>query len=110
MSALTLQDQTIRTLDRRRRIALAVPVLILAYLAYVAVAFDLGGLAQRARMDNARILLADAVSYKLHVTRDNRRETLQVSVEGNGRAAYPADRLPDWIEAEGPVTRIELGG
>lgn len=110
MSALTLQDQTIRSLDRRRRIALAVPVLILAYLAYVAVAFDLGGLAQRARMDNARILLADAVSYKLHVTRDDRRETVQVSVEGNTRAVYAEGQQPAWVETECEVTRIALGG
>ncbi|CAM3054366.1 phosphonate ABC transporter, permease protein PhnE [Paracoccus nototheniae] len=109
MTADTLHDRTIRLMDRKRRLALAVPALILAYLVYAAMAFDLAGLAQRARLDNAAVLMADMVTHKVHVTRDNRRETLSVSVEGSNRATYPADRLPDWIDAGGAITRIDLG-
>jgi len=109
MPADDLRDSTIRLMTRKRRIALAVPALILVYLAYVAVAFDLGGLAQRARLDNAAILLADAVSHKVHVTRDNRRETLQVSVEGSNRAVFSESQIPDWVQAQGDGARIDLG-
>jgi phosphonate transport system permease protein len=49
-----------------------VPAVILAYLIYIFFAFDMPGLAERARMDNAAILVADSYSYKTHVTRDNR--------------------------------------
>ncbi|MGP9803912.1 phosphonate ABC transporter, permease protein PhnE [Paracoccus sp. NSM] len=112
MSTLTAAPEAhiLRVMRRKSRLALAVPALILAYLVYVFFAFDLGGLAQRARMDNARILLADTVSYKTHVTRDNRRETLSVSIEGSNRATYAPDRIPDWVQTEGDLTRIMLGG
>ncbi|WP_410218093.1 PhnE/PtxC family ABC transporter permease, partial [Paracoccus sp. (in: a-proteobacteria)] len=101
--------RTLRTLDRKRRVALAVPAMIVLYLAYVAVAFDLAGLAQRARLDNAAVLVADMVTHKIHVTRDNRREAVSVSVEGSSRATYASDRLPNWVETQGPLTRIDLG-
>ncbi|TGN52996.1 phosphonate ABC transporter, permease protein PhnE [Paracoccus liaowanqingii] len=104
-----LRDSTIRMMDRRRRMALAVPAMILAYLVYAAISFDLSGLAQRARLDNAAVLLSDMVTHKVHVARDNRRETVQVAVEGSNRAVYPQDRVPDWIETQGDVTRIDLG-
>lgn len=89
MTTMTLQDRTIRIMDRRRRMALAVPALILAYLVYAAISFDLAGLAQRARLDNAAVLMADTVSHKIHVTRDNRRDALSVSIEGSARATLP---------------------
>ncbi|MDM7458482.1 MAG: phosphonate ABC transporter, permease protein PhnE [Paracoccus sp. (in: a-proteobacteria)] len=110
MTTATLEARTIALIDRKRRVALAVPALILAYLIYAAISFDLAGLAQRARLDNAAVLLADAVSHKIHVTRDNRRETLSVSVEGSARATYPDDRIPDWIAAEDGRVNIDLGG
>jgi phosphonate transport system permease protein len=106
---MTLQDRTIRIMDRRRRMALAVPALILAYLVYAAISFDLAGLAQRARLDNAAVLMADTVSHKIHVTRDNRRDALSVSVEGSARATFAPDRLPDWVAAQGSRTVIDLG-
>ena len=109
MTTMTLQDRTIRIMDRRRRMALAVPALILAYLVYAAISFDLAGLAQRARLDNAAVLMADTVSHKIHVTRDNRRDALSVSVEGSARATFAPDRLPDWVAAQGSRTVIDLG-
>lgn len=109
MTTMTLQDRTIRIMDRRRRMALAVPALILAYLVYAAISFDLAGLAQRARLDNAAVLMADTVSHKIHVTRDNRRDALSVSIEGSARATFAPDRLPDWVAAQGLRTVIDLG-
>ncbi|WP_208982763.1 phosphonate ABC transporter, permease protein PhnE [Pannonibacter phragmitetus] len=103
-------NSTILTRFRNRRIAaFAVPGLILAYLAYAAFAFDLAGLAQRARLDNAAILLADFWSYKVHVTRDNRNGALSVSVEGENKGAYPEGMLPDWVTSDGTTTVVDLG-
>lgn len=95
---------------RKKIMALAVPALILAYLAYAAVTFDLAGLAQRARLDNAAILLSDFWSYKTHVTRDNRSGELTVAIEGENKGIYPQDKIPDWITTEGATTQVDLGG
>ncbi len=82
----------------------------LAYLVYVFFAFDVAGVAGRARMDNARTLLADFWSYKTHVTRDNRSGEVTVAIEGESKGTYPPDRLPDWVTTDGAQTRIDLGG
>lgn len=106
----TLSMQVQGGFRRKRLLAMAVPVLVLAYLAYVFVAFDVAGLAARARMDNAAILLADFWSHKTHVTRDNRTGALTVAIEGEQKGTYPAGMLPDWVQVAGDVTRIDLGG
>ncbi|MFN3955080.1 MAG: phosphonate ABC transporter, permease protein PhnE [Pararhodobacter sp.] len=95
---------------RKKTIAFAIPALVLLYLSYVFFAFDVPGLTQRARMDNAVILLSDAISYKTHVTRDNRRGTTAVSIEGSRRATYPESAIPDWVQRDGERTLIDLGG
>lgn len=94
-----------QSFTRRRRFALAVPALILAYLIYAAVAFDLPGVASRARMDNAAILLSDFVSYKVNVTRDNRTGAVTSSLDGDNRYEFS----PDWVKTAGTVTQIDLG-
>ncbi len=101
------QDLTAR-FSRRRLISFAVPLAILTYLIYTAIAFDVAGLASRARMDNARILMADFYSHKTHVTRDNRSGALSVAIEGEGKGTYPAGMLPDWVTVAGDVTTIDL--
>jgi hypothetical protein len=50
----------------------------------VFVAFDVLGLAQRARLDNAAILVSDSWSYRTHVTRDNRDGEIVVAIDGTG--------------------------
>lgn len=102
------REDALRLIGRKRLIAMGVPALVLLYLTYIFFAFDVPGLAQRARMDNAVILLSDAVSYKIHVTRDNRDESLAVSVEGSRRATFAEDQIPDWIVTEGNRTVIDL--
>lgn len=97
-----------RSFSRRRLFAFGVPALILAYLVYVAFAFDLLGLANRARMDNARILLSDMVSHKVHVTRDNRVDRTTVAVEGENKGTYPDDAWPNWVVQDGPSIVIAL--
>ena len=98
---------TIETAMQRRKImALALPMIILAYLFYAAVSFDVLGVASRARMENARILLSDFWSYKVHVTRDNRRGRVTSSLDGDNRYSFG----PDWVVTQGDITTIDLGG
>lgn len=108
-NAPSLTDTVTRSFDRKRRLAFAVPAAIIAYLVYAAISFDVAGLAQRARMDNAIILLSDFWSYKTHVSRDNRSGEVAVSIEGETRATYPEGMLPEWVTIEGAVTTIDLG-
>jgi len=96
-------------LRRKRLIAAAVPAVIVAYFAYVFFAFDILGLAERARLDNARVLVADSYSYKTHVTRDNRTGGISVAVEGSTRGRYPQGMTPDWVAMTGPESaRVTL--
>jgi phosphonate transport system permease protein len=99
-----------RLLARRRNIALAVPVLLVAYLAYIVLAFDLPGLLDRARLDNAKVLVADAYSYKYHVTRDRRTGIDTVSIEGQTRATFADDAWPQWVRREGASIIVDLDG
>ncbi|MDP4032325.1 MAG: phosphonate ABC transporter, permease protein PhnE, partial [Pseudorhodobacter sp.] len=94
---------------RKRMMAFAVPGVILLYLLYTAVAFDLAGLASRARMDNAAILLSDFWTHKTHITRDNRSGAVTAAVEGEAKGAYPDGTYPDWVMVDGDVTTIDLG-
>jgi phosphonate transport system permease protein len=93
---------------RRRLVALVVPGFLLVYLAYVVVAFDVAGLAQRARLDNAAILLADTWSHRVHVARDNRTGEVEVAIDGSRRATYAPERWPEWVRATGGDTVVEL--
>lgn len=93
----------------RRWKAISVPLLILAYLVYIAISFDLVSLAGRAKLDNAKILLSDFVSYKTHVTRDNRTGQTTVAIEGEAKGTYPEGRLPAWVTVRGDTTTIDLG-
>lgn len=93
---------------RKRRLALAVPAVILAYLIYIFFAFDIPGIASRARMDNVGILLSDFWSHKTHVTHDNRSGEVTVAIEGETKGTYAPDNLPDWVVQEGAVTRVDL--
>ena len=88
-TTLGLSDSVTRSFARKRLVAFAVPAVILIYLIYAAISFDLGGIVQRARFDNAAILLSDFWSHKTHVTRDNRTGDLTIVIEGEGKGTYP---------------------
>jgi phosphonate transport system permease protein len=86
---------------RKKLMAFSIPAVILAYFIHIFFAFDIPGLAERARLDNARILVADSYSYKTHVTRDNRTGGLTVAVEGERKGTWPEGRSPDWVHMDG---------
>jgi phosphonate transport system permease protein len=108
-SAPLLADQVRGTFARRRLFAFSVPAVILLYLIYTFFAFDIPGLAQRARTDNAAILMSDFWSYKTHVTRDNRSGDVVVAIEGENKGTYAPEMLPPWVKRDGDVTTIDLG-
>lgn len=104
-----LAQDLFRTFRTRRLVSYAVPVVIFLYLLYAFFAFDVPGLAQRARMDNALILMSDFWSHKTHVTRDNRSGEVVIAIEGEGKGTYPEGMRPDWVKIDGNVTTIDLG-
>ena len=102
-------DSVVQGFVRKTFFAFAVPVVILLYLVYAAISFDVASVVQRARMDNAAILLSDFMSYKTHVSRDNRSGEVSVAIEGENKGTYPPGMLPEWVTIDGGVTRIDLG-
>ncbi|TMV77561.1 phosphonate ABC transporter, permease protein PhnE [Thioclava sp. BHET1] len=103
-----LRAETEARFLRRRRIALALPLLVLAYLVYLFFAFDLPGLSGRIRLDNAATLLADSYSYKTVVTRETGSKAVTVAIEGKRRGLYDPDKLPDWVKTAGDATVVAL--
>ncbi|MGF1500782.1 MAG: phosphonate ABC transporter, permease protein PhnE [Paracoccaceae bacterium] len=104
--AVTADDLAARM---RLRVGLAVGslVLILAYLAYAWIAFDVGGLLAKSRPERAVLLGTDSVMHKIHVTKDLRRGGLEIAVEGERTATF--DRPPDWVAVEDEDATIDLG-
>ncbi len=107
-NASDLRSEATALFRRKRLVALAVPLVILAYLTYTFFAFDVPGLMQRASAENARALVADTYSYKTHVTRDNRNAAVSVAIEGERKGRYPEGTAPSWVEL-GETTTIDLG-
>jgi phosphonate transport system permease protein len=105
-----LRAEAVRHIRSKRNAAIAIPAVILAYLLYVFFAFDVPGLVDRARMDNARILVADSYSYKTHVTRDNRSGEMSYAIEGEAKGRYPEGRTPAWVDATGEDVVVDLDG
>ena len=94
----SLKNEADRLFARKRLRTFGIPAVILAYLVYVFFAFDVPGLADRMRLDNAATLVSDSYSYKTQVTRDNRSGNITVAKEGERKGAYPDGMTPDWVE------------
>lgn len=93
---------------RKRIFAFAIPAVIAAYLVYIFFAFDMPGLAQRANLENAKSLLADTWSHKVHVERNNRTGEITYAIEGERKGRYPEGERPDWVTGDEIIT-IALG-
>jgi phosphonate transport system permease protein len=107
-AAIAMQDDLLARFRGKRLQAYAIPAVIVVYLLYIFFAFDLSGLVQRARLDNAAILLTDAVAHKVHVTRDNRRGGIEVSIEGSRRMVFSEEQRPSWVTIDGENAEIAL--
>ncbi|SNT19676.1 phosphonate ABC transporter, permease protein PhnE [Antarctobacter heliothermus] len=102
------QDAAQALFRRKRLVSVGGPAIILLYLTYIFFAFDVMGLADRARLDNAMTLIRDTYSYKTHVTRANRTGDLTVAKESERPATYPEGQTPDWVEVAGETVTIDL--
>jgi len=102
-----LKQEAAQLFLKKRLLSFVLPAAVLAYMAYVFVAFDVAGLWQRASLENARTLVSDSYSYKTHVTRDNRSGAVSVAIEGERKGAYPEGSAPDWVSL-GETTVIDL--
>ncbi len=122
MTDATAYAQADRLFGRKKLFSWGLPAVVLTYLVYVAFAFhiltpDMFGIPSnipdrdRLKFDvaNGRTLVADMVSYKTHVTRDNRSGDLSVAIEGERKGAYPEGVVPGWVDAQGETTVIDLG-
>ena len=103
-----LQTEADRIFRRKRLVAFSVPALILAYLVYIFFAFNITDVIEKANGDNARALVADTYSHKVHVTRDNRNGAVSVAIEGEKKGRYPEGTSPEWVTL-GDTTVIDLG-
>ncbi|WP_323769481.1 phosphonate ABC transporter, permease protein PhnE [Antarctobacter sp.] len=108
VSLIDRQDAAQQLFRRKRLVSVGVPAVILLYLTYIFFAFDVMGLADRARLDNAMTLIRDTYSYKTHVTRNNRTGDLTVAKEGERPATWPEGQTPDWVVADGETVTIDL--
>jgi phosphonate transport system permease protein len=98
-----------RHMARARIWAIAIPALVLAYLTYAFFAFEGPALIREADGGNARVLVSDMVSHKVHVSRDNRDGVVEVAIEGERKGRYPEGEAPAWVTL-GAETVIDLGG
>lgn len=103
-----VRESAFRFLRRKRLVSLAVPATILVYFTYIFFSFDILGLAERARMDNAVTLASDSWSYKTHVTRDNRSGEVSYAIEGERKGTYPEGTRPEWVTDDGDALVIDL--
>ncbi len=108
MADATLKAEIAARLRWRRLLSFGAPVLVLGYLAYTWFAFDVPGLIERAKPQNAVLLGTDAVAYKVHVSRLNRRDELTIAVEGERTATYTTP--PDWVVLGEDRAEIDLDG
>ena len=109
MNALSLHAGVTQQFARKRLISFAVPALILAYFAYIFVAFDMSGLGERVNVKNAATLVSDVYSYKTHVARDNRDGSVEIAIEGERKGRYEPGDSPDWVSLD-DETVVTLGG
>jgi phosphonate transport system permease protein len=94
-------------LRRKRLTAYGILAAIVVYLTYVIIAFQVPQLLRDVDAGNARILVADSYSHKVHVTRDNRDASVEVAIEGERKGRYAPGIAPDWVTL-GETTVIDL--
>ncbi|NIY79787.1 phosphonate ABC transporter, permease protein PhnE [Celeribacter sp. HF31] len=111
-SSVDMRATATALIARKRLLTFAVPLAILAYFVYIFFAFDILGLRERARLDNAIALVSDTYSYKTHVERNNRRGEIEVAVEGERKGTYDATNYPSWVTVgeDAATIRLDDGG
>ena len=110
-SIADMKQQAENRHQRKFLMAAGVPTLILAYFIYIFFAFDVPGLSERAKLDNAVTLVADSYSHKTHFARSNRGPGgYRIAIEGEKKGTYEEGMtLPAWISFQGEDARLDLG-
>ncbi|MEC9346583.1 MAG: phosphonate ABC transporter, permease protein PhnE [Pseudomonadota bacterium] len=96
-----------RVVRRGSLLPMAIAAAVAAYLVYTWFAFGMTGILLNANVDKGILLISDAVTHKIHVTRLNRSNELTVAIEGERTAEYTA--LPDWVTGTPQHFRVDLG-
>lgn len=96
-----------RFLRRKQLVVFAIPALAFLYLIYAAIAFDVAGLIERARLDRGAHLLWDMVGHKVVAQRDNRNGAISVAIEGEKASTF--ETPPDWARIDGERAELDLG-
>ncbi|MET1414919.1 phosphonate ABC transporter, permease protein PhnE [Roseibium sp. HPY-6] len=103
------RETVFRNVRRRAWITIGAPLAIVLYLAYTWFAFGVPDLLAKAQPERAVILATDSVAYKVHVTKLLRRDIMEVAIEGERRATYGQEDLPEWVEVDGTDASVDLG-
>tara|TARA_R110002072_G_scaffold2894_3_gene22397 strand:- start:728 stop:2032 length:1305 start_codon:yes stop_codon:yes gene_type:complete len=107
-TATVLHGPTVALFSRKKIISFSVPLIIIMYFVYIFVSFDIAGIGDRINVNNARTLVADAYSFKTHVTQDNRTGEFSVAIEGERKGEYLSGTAPGWVTlGDRPV--VDLG-
>jgi phosphonate transport system permease protein len=104
----TIQSQAVTLIERKKFVAIAVPIAALVYFVYIAFAFDIIGLAERARLDNAITFASDSWSHKVHVTKSHRSGEIDYAIEGERKGRYPEGTRPEWVSGR-EIISVDLG-
>ncbi|MGB1641707.1 MAG: phosphonate ABC transporter, permease protein PhnE [Paracoccaceae bacterium] len=102
-----LQAAATHSISRKKFGMFSAMVMLIVYGVYIVISFDILGLSQRASLDNAKILIRDSYSYKVHVTRDNRNGDMSVKIEGETKGTYKNGTSPEWVSL-GTQTVVDL--
>ncbi len=105
-----LRAQTETVFARKRMVTFGILGLISAYFVYIFFAFGIPEIWAKADGQNARTLVSDMITYKTHITRDNRSGDVSYAIEGEKKGRYPEGKSPDWVTTDGDTTVIQLGG
>ncbi|WP_428641604.1 phosphonate ABC transporter, permease protein PhnE [Roseibium sp.] len=94
---------------RRAWLTIFLPLAVLTYLVYTWFAFGVPDILAKAQPERAAILATDSVAYKVHVTKNFRRNDVEVAIEGERTATYDPALLPNWVSLDGENARVDLG-
>jgi phosphonate transport system permease protein len=109
MSTATLRTDVSRNFIKKRMVSFGALAAIVAYFIYIFFAFDILGLSERARLDNAAKLVADSYSYNTHVTKLNRGDgSVAIATDGDKKGRYPEGHTPKWVQIDGHNLQVEL--
>ena len=104
-----IQTDSDKAAGRQRLFFLGVMAVILAYLAFSWVQFDIGSLKKKWKPERAALFVLDTYAHKNHVTtRWASPDEVVIAFEGGHRHVY--DPKPDWYADNGADGRVVTFG